>query len=369
MNFICSTLICWVFSSNIMDVKKNSKDTSCHLATFKDVDTTISNFWQVENNYHDSTNAFSPEERACESLFQNSTQWNSEGRFVVKLPVRDEVISQLGESKDIAERRFFALEKRLLKQPEVYDEYRKFLREYHELDHMYQFEETTDFDNRVHYYLPHYTVLKDTSTTTKLRVVFDVSCKTHSGNSLNNVLLVGPTVQQDLFSVLSQFRTFCFAMTADIAKMYRQVLINPSQRCLQRIFWRDTPQQELKIFELATVTYGTAPASFLAIRSLRELAQIESNLYPLASEVVLRDFYVNDMLTGAFTLNEALDLKNQTIALLRKGDFELRKWFSNSPLLRDDNFAYNKEIGLGYKYNLTRALGVFWNCELQICKH
>lgn len=322
----------------------------------------------MENNYHNDTNAFSPEERACERLLQSSTQRNSDGRFVVKLPIREEIISQLGESKDIAERRFFALEKRLLKQPEVYNEYRKFMREYHDLGHMHQLEETTDLDNNIHYYLPHHAVLKDTSTTTRLRVVFDVSCKTHSGNSLNDALLVGPTIQHDLFSVLSRFRTFRFAMTADIAKMYRQVLVDPSQRCLQRILLRDTPQQELKIFELATVTYGTAPASFLAIRSLRELAQIESNLYPLAAEVVLRDFYVDDVLTGASTLNEALDLKNQTVALLQRGGFELRKWFSNSPLLRDNNSMYDKEIDTRSEYNKTRALGVFWNCEQDTLK-
>lgn len=103
------------------------------------------------------------------------------------------------------------------------------MHEYQDLNHMYQIEETMDHDVKIHFYLPHHAVIKDTSTTTKLRVVFDASCKTQSGKSLNDVLLVGPIIQQDLFSILSRFRTFRFAMTANIAKMYRQVLIDPSQ--------------------------------------------------------------------------------------------------------------------------------------------
>lgn len=114
------------------------------------------------------------------------------------------------------------------------------------------------------------------------------------------------------------------------------------------------------------MTYGTAPASFLAIRSLQKLAQDESSLYSLGAKIVLRDFYVDDMLTDASNLNEALKIKNQTIVLLKGGGFELRKWFSNSPLLRDNDSVSSKEIDSGSEYNKTRALGVFWNSEQDI---
>lgn len=99
------------------------------------------------------------------------------------------------------------------------------MREYQDLNHMHEVEDTIDRDNIIHYYMPHHAVFQSTSTTIKLRVVFNASCKTQSGISLNNALFVGPIVQEDLVSILIRFRTFPIAMTADVAKIYRFLLI------------------------------------------------------------------------------------------------------------------------------------------------
>jgi len=145
--------------------------------------------------------------------------------------------------------------------------------------------------------------------------------------------------------------------------MYKQVLIDASQRSLQRILWRETPQQELKTYELATVTYGTSSALFLATRSLNETAYQGAIQYPLGAEIVLRDFYVDDMLTGASTFEEALEIKRQTLALLQTGGFELRKWFSNDSRLRDNNSNSNKAIDTSAEQCKTRTLEISWNCD------
>ncbi|KAH1028459.1 hypothetical protein HUJ05_001813 [Dendroctonus ponderosae] len=70
--------------------------------------------------------------------------------------------------------------------------------------------------------------------------------------------------------------------------MYRQVLINPSQRALQR-----------KCYNLNTVTYGTASTSFLAIRSLRQLGIDSEASSPEISTIIKDDIYVDDLLTGS----------------------------------------------------------------------
>ena len=114
--------------------------------------------------------------------------------------------------------------------------------------------------------------------------VFDSSCRSSNGLSLNDTLLVGPTIQQDLYSIVLRFRTYQIAFTADIAKMYRQVRIHQYDRKLQRILWRRSADEPLRAYELSMVTYGTASASYLATRCLQQLAEDESRNFSLAPE-------------------------------------------------------------------------------------
>ena len=80
------------------------------------------------------------------------------------------------------------------------------------------------------FYLPMHAVHKEESTTTKLRVVFDVSAKSSTGISLNDCLLVRPTVHPPLIDVLLQFRKQCVALTTDVSKMYRAIVLIPEDK-------------------------------------------------------------------------------------------------------------------------------------------
>ena len=78
-------------------------------------------------------------------------------------------------------------------------------------------------------------VYKSSSTTTKVRAVFDASAKSLSGTSLNDTLLVGPTVHPALIDVLLRFRLNRIALTADISKMYRAIELTSADRDLHRL--------------------------------------------------------------------------------------------------------------------------------------
>ena len=88
------------------------------------------------------------------------------------------------------------------------------------------------------FYLPHHAVIKEDSTTTRIRVVFDGSAKTSSGVSLNEALMVGPTIQADLFTLLTRFRSHAYALTADIEKMYRKVLVHSEDAIYQKFYFK-----------------------------------------------------------------------------------------------------------------------------------
>ncbi|KYM93800.1 hypothetical protein ALC62_15589 [Cyphomyrmex costatus] len=111
--------------------------------------------------------------------------------------------------------------------------------------------------------------------------------------------------------------------------MYRQILIHEDQIPLQSILWREDPEFGIGEFELLTVTYGTKPASFLAVRCLHQLAELEKDRFPKAAEVITKDFYMDDLLTGGNTVQEIRELKLELIELLAEGGFELHKWNTN----------------------------------------
>ena len=51
--------------------------------------------------------------------------------------------------------------------------------------------------NKPIFFLPYHAVFKESSTTIKTRAVFDASAKSTTGVSLNDMLMVGPKIQQD----------------------------------------------------------------------------------------------------------------------------------------------------------------------------
>ena len=175
-------------------------------------------FWKIESLQN--KDGYSPDEKRSEELYQKMTERNEEGRYVVRMPRHPDFGLRLGESKSGAQRRFHLLEKRFKRNSKVKEEYHAFMREYLDLGHMTAVRKGTPEPTEC-YYLPHHPVLKETSTTTKIRVVFDGSTKTTSGFSFNESLCVGPVVQDDLLDQLLRFRTYRVALVGDIAKMYR----------------------------------------------------------------------------------------------------------------------------------------------------
>lgn len=209
-------------------------------------------------------------ETLCEEHFLATYKRDDDGRFSLKLPFIADA-TEIGHSREIATTRFLSLERKLNKNNELKLQYSNFLKEYLHLNHMEMIDPAELA--ATHYFMPHHCVLKADSSTTKLRVVFDASAKTSNGLSLNDILANGPTIQDDLFSLLVRFRIHQYVFTADIEKMYRQINIDETDRNMQLIIWRENPTEPLKYYRLRTLTYGTRPASYMATKCLKILPE------------------------------------------------------------------------------------------------
>ena len=210
-----------------------------------------------------------------------------------------------------------------------------------------------------HYYIPHHCVIRPESVSTKLRVVYDASAKTSSGQSLNDILLVGPTIQQDLIITLLSFRLNKFALTADISKMFRQFLVDDRDRVFQLILWRDDVHQQLRTYALNTITYGLASSPFQAVRCLSYIATLQQDTHPTAASVLKQDFYVDDMLTGAGTLEELEHIKTEISSLLSIYGLTLSKCNSNHCSIQT---ASELQLDLDQE-TVAKTLGTIWNTK------
>lgn len=354
-NSVLGWIVCGRLKSSFQD-----SNECCHfLSEPNDLKDEIERFWTIEN-IDDFDKISSNEKNECEIHFKKHTSRDSNGRFIVKLPFSADPNTSLGDSYTMALRRFCNLERRLQKLPEVMRSYSEFMNEYVTLGHM-SYIPSSSIRSVPNYFLPHHCVLKPDSSSTKLRVVFDASAKTSNGNSLNSILKVGPTVQSELFAILLRFRTHKFAFSADITKMYRQVAVHEDHRPFQLILWRQHPLDELKIYCLNTVTYGTASASYLATRCLVQLAHDHHDTFPTASAIIERDFYVDDLLTGSNSIDHAIQLKSEIETILQSGGMELKKWCSNVPdIIRDVPLDQHEPFLLINDNEVIKTLGILW---------
>ena len=192
--------------------------------TLASLDQNMRRFWEVEEIPRKKQ--LTKDERLAEHIYESTTKRLSNGRYVVSLPFKGKC-EEFCNMRKVAMTRYFQIERKFSKNEELYKEYSDCLNDYITLCHM------SEIGPELHpnaYYIPHHCVVKNASTTTKLRVVFDASAKDANMNSLNSSLLTGPRLQDDLLDLLIRFRVHKFAFIADIQQMYRQIWINPADR-------------------------------------------------------------------------------------------------------------------------------------------
>ena len=354
--YLQNTRFGWIIGGSISprDVPPDFNNKRCFLTNLEKI---MNRFWEIEEPVF--THNTRQKENSCEEYFQKNTHRNDKGQYTVALPF-DQRKEELGETRSMAEKRLTSIERKLRYNPDLQTQYNDVLREYITLGHM---SKVNDEQKTPGFYLPHHAVFKESSLTTKVRVVFDGSAKSSTGISLNDTLMVGPTIQDDIFSLLVRFRTHNYVLTGDIEKMYRQFLVRKEDRNYQRILWRDSDGQ-IATYELNTVTFGLSPAPFLAIRCLHQLADDEAQAYPEASRVLKNDMYVDDLLTGVDTFVDALALRDEIDSLLKRGNLNLRQWASNDLNLLEGLPSSHVNMKLQSKEdNTIKTLGIHWNSE------
>lgn len=314
----------------------------------------LQKFWEIET-VDENEKKYSPSEILAEKITVNSMRRAKDGKFIVKLPFEMDPFDEqcFGDSYATALRRYNAIQKRFDKNQQLNEQYNQNIAEYLTLGHM---ELINDKPNKFCVLPP---VIKESSSTTKVRPVFDGSAKTSNGSSLNDRLIVGPTIQPELFDTLLNWRKFEFAMSVDIEKMYRQIYVDSKHANFQCILWKPPGTDKIQMYKLLTVTFGTASAPFQAIRCLHEVGERIKLQKPAISKIIQTQFYVDDLLNSCETISEAIEIRNEITEILAEYGFNLRKWKASHEKILENVEESERETVLNFQ-STFKTLGIAW---------
>ena len=200
--------------------------------------------------------------------------------------------------------------------------------------------------------------------------MYDASARANnSAPSLNECLHTGPPLQNLLWNVLVRARFYPVAVTGDIKQAFLQIRIRREDRDALRFHWiTDQETKQVETFRFTRALFGLAPSPFLLGAVVQQHLETYRDHYPESIKEIARSLYVDDLISGATTVDKAKRLKDDAVAVFKQGTFQLHKWHSNAseleaeqtPEAREQETYAKQQLGTP-KGKETALLGLAWD--------
>ena len=252
-----------------------------------------------------------------------------DGRYEVALPWRPDAASR--NNVRLAAIRLRHLDKRLSQNLDLKDRYDAVI---HDMLVAGIVEEVSVEDLKgivPVFYMPHKPVVLETAVSTKVHPVFDASAKGYNWVSLNACMEVSPCLLSNLTEMLSRFRRWKVAITADVEKAFLQISVRPGDRDVHRFLWN--LDGEVRHMRFRRVPFGNCSSPFLLNAMVKHHLATCS---PSQAVQELKDnLYMGDLLTGAESTGEACSIIHDASSVMKQASMSLSKWVSNSAEVAD----------------------------------
>jgi len=299
-------------------------------------------------------------------LLETGIVMNSRGHLEMPLPFKSR--PHLPNNRQLAARRLSHLKGRLDSNPSSMKQYSEFVTEMLEKGHAELAAEAPKLGEV--YYIPHHGVYHPRKPD-KLRVVFDCSAR-YLGSSLNDHLLSGPDLTNNLFGVLCRFRRHLIAVMCDVEKMFHQFHVSVEDRDYLRFLWWQGGDTSTKPcdYRMNVHLFGAKSSPACANFGLKHLANMFEQDYPLASPFLRQDYYVDDGITSVPSLEVALKLIDESRELCSREKLHLHKFVSNSREVLEkvppsERAEEVQQVNLNTdELPMESALGLQWHVEL-----
>ena len=288
----------------------------------------VRRYWDIEEPKCIENCIINPDEKFAKDTVANSLTYDN-GRCTIGMPWKRNKHS-LPNNYSMALHRLQNTEKKLQRSPELAEVYTKILQTYEKKGYIHKVPRKGRGPDQL-WYLPHFPVLRPDKSTTKTRIVFDASAK-FNGMSFNDVVLQGPKLQNDLFTVLLRLRRDPVALMCEIKEMYLQIKLKQDDQPYHRFLWPSLEtNREPDIFEFDRLVFGVNSSPFQAQFVTQEHARKYQSEFPLAAETILKSTYMDDSMDSVPDIKTAVELYSQLSQLWGSAGMHARKWLSNEP--------------------------------------
>ncbi|GFT23069.1 integrase catalytic domain-containing protein [Trichonephila clavipes] len=309
-----------------------------------------------------------PDDQATQN-FKSSVRFNS-GRYEVGFPWKSHT-QELNDNFSVAEKRVKSLTRRFIRDPTLYIQYSEILKEYESQGIIERVLETEKPTDRAVFYLPHQAVFRQESLTTKMRIVFDASSHEDRQPSLNDCIWSGENLNPNIFHLIISFRLNTIVITADIERAFLQISLRDEDRDAVRFLFPDirsnqTDPYKFQVYRFKRVMFGVNVSPFLLSATIKHHIENYREQYPSATEMLDTCLYVDDVISGADDISQALKVSKDAETIMKNASMKLRKWNSNDQTLmrtweKEGLETHPRHPDDSSKIPSSKVLGIQWD--------
>ncbi|GFU76788.1 integrase catalytic domain-containing protein [Trichonephila clavipes] len=309
-----------------------------------------------------------PDDQAMQH-FKSSVRFNS-GRYEVGFPWKGHT-QELNDNFSVAEKRVKSLTRRFIRDPTLYIQYSEILKKYESQGIIERVLETEKPTDRAVFYLPHQAVFRQESLTTKMRILFDANFHEDGQPSLNDCIWSGENLNPNIFHLIISFRLNTIAITADIERAFLQISLRDEDRDAVRFLFPDirsnqTDPYKFQMYRFKRVMFGVNVSPFLLSATIKHHIENYREQYPAATEMLDTCLYVDDVISGADDISQALKVSKDAERIMKNASMKLRKWNSNDQTLmrtweREGLETHPRHPDDSSKIPSSKVLGIPWD--------
>ncbi|EGT52329.1 hypothetical protein CAEBREN_32802 [Caenorhabditis brenneri] len=324
----------------------------------------VAQMWNVENlgaTPPKIDEAIKKETQDLLAEFMRDAKFNESGEFEVALPMNGNE-TRLANNYEIAVKRLSNLIVTLGKGKNLLKQYDDIIQEQIAKGIIAKVTPEMDADARrkgyLVYYIPHRVVVKMSSLTTKLRIVYDASSRKKDELSLNQCVHAGPPMLQSIFGILIRARMYKFIVIADIEKAFHQVQMQPQFRDLTRFLWlkditKPATRDNTETLHFRKIPFGLTSSPFLLAATI--LFFLLRNPHKL-NDMTKDNLYVDNCLYHTNDKSEIPFLVKHAKEIFDMMPMNLREFIVNDPVEMENIPEKDRASALAIK-----VLGYLWD--------